>query len=55
MKFDPLLVHKGIPKNEHYNFRKWLRYYLDLCKKYHFLESNPESLPHFIKKLQEKH
>ena len=55
MKLDPLLVHKGIPKSEPYYFRKWLRYYLDFCKKYHFPESKPESLPHFIKKLQEKH
>ncbi len=55
MKLDPLFVHKGIPKSEHYNFRKWLRYYLDFCKKYHFPESKPESIPHFIKKLQKKH
>jgi len=55
MKFDPLLVRQGIPKSEHDDFRKRLRYYLDFCQKYHFPESNPESLPHFIKTLQEKH
>jgi hypothetical protein len=55
MKFNPLLVHKGIPRREHYNFRKWLRCYLVFYNKYHFPESQPESLPHFIKKLQEKH
>ena len=55
MKFDPLLVRHGILKSEHDHFRKWLRYYFDFCQKYHFPESNPESLPLFIKKLQEKH
>ncbi len=55
IKFDPILIHKGIPRSEHHNFRKWLRYYLDFCKKYDFFESKKEGLPHFIKKLQEKH
>ena len=54
IKFNPILIHKRIPKNEHHNFRKWLRYYFDFCKKYHFPESKQQSLPHFIKKLQEK-
>ncbi|MCR4293310.1 MAG: hypothetical protein NUV76_10590 [Candidatus Kuenenia sp.] len=55
IKFDPMLLRKGIPRSEHHNFRKWLRYYLDFCKKYGFPESKKESLPRFIKKLQEKH
>ncbi|MEW6163331.1 MAG: integron integrase [Nitrospirota bacterium] len=36
-------------------YRKWLRYYLDFCSKYHFGHLNKESLPQFIKKLHEKH
>lgn len=55
VKFDPILIQKKIPESEHNNFRKWLRYYFDFCKKYHYPESKRESLPHFIKKLQEKH
>ena len=53
--YNLLLNDKNIPKNEHHNFRKWLRYYLDFCKKYNHSESEKESLPLFIKKMQEKH
>lgn len=52
--FDSLLIYKEIPGKDHNNFRKWLRYYLDFCNKYHFPASKKESLPHFLKKLQEK-
>jgi integron integrase len=54
IKFNPILTQKKIPKSEHSNFRKWLRYYFDFCRKYHYTDSKRESLPHFIKKLQEK-
>jgi len=30
------------------------QYYLDFCFKYNFIESNKESLPHFVKKLKDK-
>ncbi len=45
---------RNIPKSEHNNFKKWLRYYFDFCKKYNHLESKDESLSSFIKKLQKK-
>lgn len=54
-EFNLLLDNRHIPKSEHNNFRKWLRYYLDFCKKYRFDGSKKECLSHFIKKLQEKH
>ncbi len=54
-EFDLNLAKKNILRKEHDNYRKWLRYYLDFCNKYRFDESKKESLPHFIKKLQEKH
>ncbi len=54
-KFNLLLTDRNIPINEHNNFRKWLRYYLDFCKKYNFDITKKESLPYFIEKLQEKH
>ena len=50
-----LLKDRNIPKSAYADFRKWLRYYLDFCKKYNHSESENESLPLFIKKLQEKH
>ncbi len=53
-KFNLILINNGVPLREHNNFRKWLRCYLDFCRKYHFTESKNETLSHFIKKLQEK-
>ncbi len=37
-----------------YQYIKWLRYYLDFCAKYHFSEQSPQSLPHFLQKLESK-
>ncbi|BBO91423.1 integron integrase [Desulfosarcina ovata subsp. ovata] len=45
---------KGIPKQHHFNYRKWLRYYLDFCSKYGHIHSNPQSLIQFGNKLKEK-
>ena len=53
--FDLYLAKKNVPHAEHGNYRKWLRYYLDFCNKYRFDETKKESLPNFIKKLEEKH
>ncbi len=53
-KFDLILVNEGVPIKERNNFRKWLRFYIDFCKKYNFPESKHESLPMFIRKLKEK-
>ena len=53
--YNLLLNNRNIPKSEQYDFRKWLRYYLDFCKKYNHSESKKENLPLFIKKLREKH
>ena len=53
-RFDALLVKKQIPAQRHNYYRKWLRYYLDFCRKYHHSALKEESLPLFIKKLQDK-
>ena len=53
-QFDTMLIEKNIPKSAHADYRKWLRYYLDFCHTYHFDNSKKESLPHFIKKLNDK-
>lgn len=34
--YDQHLIQKEIPKNVHFYYRKWLRYYLDFCDKYNF-------------------
>ena len=39
---------------DHPFYKKWLRYYLDFCVKYHYESSSKESLPHFIQKLRHK-
>ena len=53
-QFDTMLIEKNIPKSAHTDYRKWLRYYLDFCHKYHFDNLKKESLPHFIKKIRDK-
>ena len=53
-QFDTMLIEKNIPKSAHNDYRKWLRYYLDFCLKYHFDNSRKESLPYFIKKIRDK-
>jgi integrase len=53
-RYESLLFEKTVPKIEHYYYKKWLRYYLDFCIKYHYESSSKESLPHFIQKLQDK-
>jgi len=52
--FNIMLIQKNIPKSAHTDYRKWLRYYLDFCHKYHFDNSKKESLSHFIKKIKDK-
>ena len=52
--YKALLAQKKIPLNSQPHYLKWLRYYLDFCRKYNFKESGEKSLPHFINKLKEK-
>jgi hypothetical protein len=33
-KFETLLIKNDIPLHAHHNYKKWLRFYLDFCKKY---------------------
>jgi hypothetical protein len=44
----------NVPRDEHYQYQKWLRYYHDFCHKYQFITADPDSLPYFIRKLHEK-
>ena len=53
-QFEASLRNRAIPNNAHGSYKKWLRFYLDFCEKYHFVESTSESLAHFLRKLQEK-
>lgn len=53
-QFGERLLKKAVPKKTHGSYIKWLRYYLDFCRKYSFSESNRKSLPPFLGKLAEK-
>ena len=54
VRYDARLAQNQIPKNLHPYYLKWLRYYLDFCRKYDFKEADKKSLPHFIEKLKAK-
>lgn len=53
-KYRMLLEKQGIAPRDHDNYKKWLRYYLDFCKKYQHPYIDPASLSLFIDKLKEK-
>ena len=53
-QFNALLNKNNIPKTYQNHCLKWLRYYLDFRHKYGFSESNPQSLPKFVRELKEK-
>ncbi len=47
-------MYLGVTHNTQAAYLKWLRYYWDFCRKYHFPPEQQTSLPHFLKKLQDK-
>ncbi|MCP4399882.1 MAG: hypothetical protein GY801_21575 [bacterium] len=53
-QFEARLQQDSLPNHTRAAFHKWLRYDLDFCHKYHFPPERRESLPHFIRKLQQK-
>ncbi len=53
-QFEAGLRNKAIPKQTHGLYKKWLRYYLDFCHKYHLPHAHGDSLAPFLNKLQEK-
>ena len=53
-QFEEYLRNKAIPNSLQGPYKKWLRYYLDFCQKYRFPPIHKDSLPPFIRKLQEK-
>ena len=53
-QFEVILPDRAVPNNAHGSWKICLRYYPDSCRRYHFLESNRESLGQFLYKLEEK-
>ena len=54
LRFDEQLQIRSIPSSLHGPYQKWLRYYLDFCQKYRLPPRQENSLPQFIRKLQDK-
>jgi hypothetical protein len=54
VRYDALLDQHDISKKLRFFYLKWLRYYLDFCRKYNFKETEKTSLSHFIEKLKAK-
>jgi hypothetical protein len=52
--YDAALIRKGMPVPAHSHYRKWLRYYLDFCFKYHHKPANKKSFAPFVQKLKDK-
>jgi integron integrase len=52
--YDAILGQKKIASDECSQYRKWLRYYLDFCHKYHFSPTDKQSFSAFHKKLSSK-
>ena len=53
-QFEEYLRNRVIPNSLQGAYKKWLRYYLDFCRRYNFSTMHKKSLPRFIRKLQEK-
>jgi len=43
-QFEGLLRGQMAPVNAHSSYLKWLRFYLDFCRKYHFSHEEKESI-----------
>ena len=52
--YDKALIKCAVPVPVHFHYRKWLRYYLDFCSKYHHAPDSRQSLKLFVEKLKAK-
>lgn len=53
-QFDDLMRQVAVPRQLWWQYKKWLRYYLDFCQKYNFPAAHFSSLEPFLCKLREK-
>jgi len=53
-RFDNSLHANSLPNNQHFLYKKWLRFYWDFCHKYHHNAYQPSCLSLFLNKLQQK-
>ena len=53
-QFNEVLKQRAVPESFRLHYRKWLRYYLDFCKKYSPPDAKSEQVRLFIEKLRTK-
>jgi len=53
-KYNLLLMNSDIAQDQYGHCKKWLRYYLDFCKKYSHAYADPKSLLMFLENFGEK-
>jgi hypothetical protein len=54
-QFAQFLIGKALPSTVRGFYTKWLRFYWDFCHKYRHDSLHSDSLPLFLKKLQDKY
>lgn len=54
LEYEKYLQEKSVQRTIWGVYKKWLRYYLDYCRKYRTSPKDQKNLPFFIKKLREK-
>ncbi|MDY0276385.1 MAG: integron integrase [Desulfomicrobium sp.] len=52
--FNARMAYESVPLEDHTHYRKWLRYYVDFCRKYSHPYADPASLTFFLEKLASK-
>ena len=53
-KFDAVLSARKVPSEQWNDYKKWVRFYLHFCEKYHHDPKDSQTLPQFIEKLASK-
>ena len=53
-RYETLLETQDIARHLHGHYKKWLRYFLDYCEKYHLAGGNSEHTRLFLEKLRQK-
>lgn len=53
-EFNKTLLQSAVPESCHNHYRKWLRYFLDFCRKYPPPDAKSEQIRLFIEKLKSK-
>ena len=53
-KFDDVLSARKVPSEQWNDYKKWVRFYLHFCEKYHHDPKDSQTLPQFIEKLASK-